>query len=124
MEDSCYTRKGNSFPIYGNDEWLGTLAMALNKDHGIRGQHHASHAEKQLIAYFVDGHVFLDEDKALHSRFKKEIAKEEFKISELASIHPSIPQMYQLQHDRKQLEDKLRDKDNRLLGDEYDEALI
>ncbi|KAJ5640755.1 hypothetical protein N7528_000380 [Penicillium herquei] len=84
-----------------------TLAVDASKDHGISGQYHASHAEKQLIAYFVDRHVFLDEEKALDSRFEKEIAKEKFKISELASIHPSIPQMYQLQHDRKQLELKL-----------------
>ncbi|OQD78794.1 hypothetical protein PENANT_c080G08542 [Penicillium antarcticum] len=101
-----------------------TLAVDASRDHGIRGQHYASHAEKQLIAYFLDRHVFLDEDKTLDSRFKKEIAEEKLKISELASIHPSIPQIYQLQHDRKQPEYELWDKDDRLLGDEYDEALV
>ncbi|KAJ5713715.1 uncharacterized protein N7483_010896 [Penicillium malachiteum] len=101
-----------------------SLAVDASKDHGIRGQYHASHAEKQLIAYFLDRHVFLDEDKTLDSRFEKEIVEEELKISELASIDPSIPRIYQLQHDRKQLKARLWDKDDRLLGDKYDEALV
>ena len=101
-----------------------TLAVDARKDHGIQGQFFASHAEKQLIAYFLDRHVFLEEDKKLDSRFDKEIADENLKISELESIYPSIPRLYQLQYDRKQLEFKLFDKDDRLLGDEYDEALV
>ncbi|KAJ5789120.1 uncharacterized protein N7518_006131 [Penicillium psychrosexuale] len=101
-----------------------TLAVDARKDHGIQGQFFASHAEKQLIAYFLDRHVFLEEDKKLDSRFDKEIADEKLKISELASIYPNIPRIYQLQYDRKQLEFELFDKDDRLLGGEYNEALV
>ncbi|KAJ5923536.1 hypothetical protein N7454_008781 [Penicillium verhagenii] len=100
-----------------------TLTVYASKDHGIRGQYNASHAEKQLITYFLDRHVFLDEDKTIDSLFEEEIAEEESKISELAYIHPSIPEIYRLQSDRKRLENELWDKDDRLLGDEYDEAL-
>lgn len=101
-----------------------TLTVDASKDHGIPGQHFASHAEKQLIAYFIDRHVFLDEDKTLDPRFKREIAEEISKIKELISIHPSVSQIDQLQDGRKELEKELWDKDDRLLGDEYDEALV
>jgi hypothetical protein len=39
------------------------LPENVKKDHGSRGQHYACHAEKQLIAYFVNNHAVLGEDK-------------------------------------------------------------
>jgi hypothetical protein len=38
------------------------LRADSEKDHGLRGQYYACHAEKQLIAYFVNNHVVLGED--------------------------------------------------------------
>ncbi|KAJ6105216.1 hypothetical protein N7523_010290 [Penicillium sp. IBT 18751x] len=101
-----------------------TLVVHTSKDQGIQGRFHASHAEKQLIAYFINRHVFLQEDKTANSRFKEEIADQESEIAKLASRYPSIPQIHQLQGDKKELERELWDKDDRLLGEEYDENLV
>ncbi|KAI9928886.1 hypothetical protein ASPWEDRAFT_24862 [Aspergillus wentii DTO 134E9] len=42
-------------------------------DQGIPGQYHACHAEKQLIAYFVDRHVFLPRDTVSDPELEAEI---------------------------------------------------
>lgn len=39
-----------------------TLASDIRKDQDIQGRHHTSHAEKQLVAYFVSKHCFLSEE--------------------------------------------------------------
>ncbi|KAH6972596.1 hypothetical protein EDB80DRAFT_900606 [Ilyonectria destructans] len=39
-----------------------SLPADNERDHGLRGQYYACHAEKQLIAYFVNTHVVLTED--------------------------------------------------------------
>jgi hypothetical protein len=43
-------------------------------DRGVRGQYNACHAEKQLVAYLVDRHVFLPQG----------LDKEDFEISNLS----------------------------------------
>lgn len=101
-----------------------TLFVHAAKDQGIQGQFQASHAEKQLIAYFLDRHVFLRQDKTLNPQFDEEIESQKSEISEMASRFPSIRQMYRLQEDRKKLVFELFDKDDKLLGDEYDEELV
>ncbi|KAJ5676434.1 hypothetical protein N7536_012606 [Penicillium majusculum] len=134
----CRPGKGPAFSFYSGDEWLGAFGMAFNqtaivghtlsvhaaKDQGIQGQFQASHAEKQLIAYFLDRHVFLRQDKTLNPQFDEEIESQKSEISEMASRFPSIRQMYRLQEDRKKLVFELFDKDDKLLGDEYDEELV
>jgi hypothetical protein len=101
-----------------------TLSAHAAKDQGIQGQFQASHAEKQLIAYFLDRHVFLQQDKTPNPQFDKEIDNQESKISEMASRFSSIRQMHRLQKDRKEVVFELWNKDDKLLGDEYDEEVV
>ncbi|KAJ5165925.1 hypothetical protein N7492_006221 [Penicillium capsulatum] len=100
------------------------LAVDAEKDRGVIGQFQASHAEKQLIAYFIDRHDFLPEDKALDPRFDIEIEKEELGISKLARQYPDIPQVDHLEGQREELKRLLWDKDDRILGDAYDEKEV
>lgn len=105
--------------IVGHD-----LAVDESKDHGIRGQHYASHSEKQLIAYFIDRHVFLPEEKTSDPRFQERIDDEKSEIAILASRYSSISKLFQLQDDMKTLDREIWDKDDRMLEDEYDEDLL
>ncbi|CRL30029.1 Ankyrin repeat-containing domain [Penicillium camemberti] len=101
-----------------------TLSAHAAKDQGIQGQFQASHAEKQLIAYFLDRHVFLQQDKTPNPQFDEEIDNQESKIEEMASRFSTIRQMHRLQKDREQVLFDLWNKDDRLLGDEYDEEAV
>lgn len=101
-----------------------TLSADPQKDWGVPGKFQASHAEKQLIAYFLDRHVFLPEDTILDSRFDKEITRLESEIEEMASENPTITRFYRLQQEKGKLDLELFDKDDRLLGEEYDERIV
>lgn len=105
--------------IVGHD-----LAVNGSKDHGIRGQYYASHAEKQLIAYFIDRHVFLPGDKMSDPRFQEQIDDEESEVAKLVSRYSSLSKLFQLQDDMETLDRELRNKDDRMLGDEDDEDLV
>lgn len=93
-------------------------------DQGIEGRFHASHAEKQLIAYFLDRHVFLPEDKSPDSRFDEEIEQLESEIKEMTYIHPAVNDLFHLRKDKKNLEHEFFVKDDPLPGEEYNEALV
>ncbi|KAL4982951.1 DYW family of nucleic acid deaminases-domain-containing protein [Aspergillus falconensis] len=82
--------------------YLADRVMKLS-DLGQPGRFYASHAEKQLIAYFIDRHVFLPEDK-----------NPKLEIHDMRDRHP----------ESEQLDRELLDKDDRMLGDEYDEELV
>ncbi|CAI7592048.1 unnamed protein product [Penicillium glandicola] len=101
-----------------------TLSADATKDQGIQGKFQASHAEKQLIAYFLDRHIFLPEEKTMNPRFDEEISNQQSEIAEMASRYTSIAQMNRLQEDRNGLERDLWDKDDKLLGDDYDEEVV
>ncbi|KAB8271049.1 DYW family of nucleic acid deaminases-domain-containing protein [Aspergillus minisclerotigenes] len=101
-----------------------TLSTDPRKDQRIPGQFQASHAEKQLIAYFLDRHVFLPEDHILDTRFDEEIARLDFEIEERADQYPIVTQFYQLQREKRELDLELSHKDDRLPGDEYNENIV
>lgn len=101
-----------------------TLTADLKKDQGIHGRFQASHAEKQLIAYFLDRHVFLPEDEVPDPRFEYAIESLEIEMDEIAFWYPSILQLYELQDEKTRLERELFNADERLLEEEYDEELI
>jgi hypothetical protein len=92
-------------------------------DQGQPGGFYASHAEKQLIAYFIDRHVFLPEDKTQNPQFYKEIERLEHEISDMVDS-PDVRKFYQLRKGKKELDLQPFDKDDCLLGDEYDEELV
>ncbi|CBF75199.1 hypothetical protein AN3871.2 [Aspergillus nidulans FGSC A4] len=93
-------------------------------DQGQPGKFYASHAEKQLIAYFIDRHVFLQEDKTQNPQFFKRIEHLEHEISVMVDRYPDVRKFDQLRKDKKELDLQLLDKDDRLLGNEYDEGLV
>lgn len=50
---------------------IGHTLVPDTRDNGIPGQYHACHAEKQLIAYFISRHVFLEpESRAPEKAFE------------------------------------------------------
>lgn len=100
------------------------MATDATKDHRILGQFNASYAKKQLIAYFLDRHVFLQEDIVLNPRFNEETENQESEISEIASRYSSIPEIYRLRQDRKELAKEIWNRDDKLLGNEYDEQVV
>ena len=61
---------GETIPLVSGKDWtsevngiakiIGHALVPDTKDRGIAGQFHACHAEKQLIAYFISKHVFLE----------------------------------------------------------------
>ena len=61
---------GKTIPLVSGEDWtseviriaeiIGHALIPDNKDNGKPGQYHACHAEKQLIAYFISKHVFLE----------------------------------------------------------------
>ncbi|KMU81611.1 hypothetical protein CISG_09224 [Coccidioides immitis RMSCC 3703] len=77
----------------------------------------------KLIAYFVDRHMFLPEDIVPKPRFDQEIERLESEKAVRASQYPTISQLYDLRNQKRALEFELFDKDDRLLGEEYDEDL-
>lgn len=100
------------------------LAANSKKDQGIPGQFQASHAEKQLIAYFLDRHVFLPEDTTLDPRFDAEIARLASEIIDMVTKHPVPKHLFLVEQEKRELELELFDKDDRLLGEEYDTELV
>ncbi|KAE8137470.1 hypothetical protein BDV38DRAFT_292916 [Aspergillus pseudotamarii] len=54
-------------------------------DQGKDGQYNACHAEKQLIAYFIDRHVFLPRDLELNSKLEERIDSVEDELHEFLS---------------------------------------
>lgn len=110
--------------ISGHAIVFHALSADSEKDQGVQGQFQASHAEKQLIAYFLDRHVFLPEEEIPYPHFGDKIARLETEIAEMASRYPSISQLNQLREEKGNLERDLFSKDDRLLGEDYDEGLV
>lgn len=100
---------------------VGYKLQSHSFDRGVRGQYYASHAEKQLIAYFVDRHVFMSEDKRPDPSFDAEIEKLKARIEEKTF---AIAQLGRLQEERQEVELELDNQDNISLGDAYDEKLV
>lgn len=61
---------GETVPLVSGKDWTSEVIRIANiighalvpdsRDNGVLGQFHACHAEKQLIAYFISKHVFLE----------------------------------------------------------------
>ncbi|KAM0798340.1 hypothetical protein BDR22DRAFT_859787, partial [Usnea florida] len=69
---------GQTVPLVSGKDWTSEVVRIANiighalvpdsKDHGNPGQFHACHAEKQLIAYFISKHVFLEPESRAPKR--------------------------------------------------------
>lgn len=99
-----------------------TLSVDPRKDRGVPGRFQASHAEKQLIAYFVDRHCFLPEDKVPNPRLDRQIEDLESQVAAKGSQYPTISQFYNLLHIKQILERQLS-MENSPSRENYDKVL-
>jgi hypothetical protein len=127
LEDSCTTVSGKDWTerVFQIAAAVGhTLDVDVEKDQGTPGKFNASHAEKQLIAYFLDRHVFLPEDTTLDPRFDEEVDRLKDDIAEMTSQYPIVDQFYGLQKRRRELHRELLNQDDTFLGEDYDKVLV
>lgn len=90
------------------------------KDQGQEGRYNACHAEKQLIAYFIDRHVLLPRDGLPDSKLEGDIEQVEDKLDALLSNTETGRQVTLLRERQKKLDHELFDGDEKLVG-KYDE---
>ncbi len=93
-------------------------------DQGKPGQYFASHAEKKLIAYFIDKHVFMPRDREPNQDLDDSILKVRKSLVEERYSSVAWVKVYDLEERKEELDSLLSDADDRLLGDEYDEQEV
>ena len=93
-------------------------------DQGIPGQYFASHAEKKLIAYFMDRHVFLPQDKEPDQNLEDSILEVEDSLIEGRRSSSAWAKVCDLEERRAELNLQLFEADDRLLGESYDEQEV
>ena len=89
-------------------------------DRGKDGRYNACHAEKQLIAYFIDRHVFLPRDGESDSELDDEIERVEDRLEQCLSRSEIGREVASHRQKKKDLEDELFDGDEKLVG-KYDQ---
>ncbi|KAJ5873681.1 uncharacterized protein N7473_013146 [Penicillium subrubescens] len=102
--------------VFYISEVVGHLLPCHNYDQGRDGQCNACHAEKQLIAYFIDRHVFLPRDGQPDSELETEIELNDDKLEEFLSTTQTGRQVTSLRKRKKDLENELFDGDEKLVG--------
>lgn len=90
-------------------------------DHGKPGQHFASHAEKKLIAYFLDKHIFMPQDNELNRILENLILDVNDSLDDGKRSSTVWANVRDLEERKAKLDLQLFDADDRLLGDAYDE---
>ncbi|KAF3028194.1 hypothetical protein E8E15_009743 [Penicillium rubens] len=90
------------------------------KDQGKDGQYNACHAEKQLIAYFIDRHVFLPRDGLPCSELEEKIKLKEDEIQEISLRTEIGRRVTSLRNRKEDLKEEFLDWDEKLVG-KYDE---
>ncbi|KAI9859999.1 MAG: hypothetical protein M1813_006346 [Trichoglossum hirsutum] len=94
------------------------------RDHGSPGRFHASHAEKQLIAYFIDRHVFLPRDRVPKAELEASITRVEDQLMDRSCSSVLIRQLRGLERAKEEFDRELLNEDDTLLEDEYDEKRV
>ncbi|OKO98094.1 hypothetical protein PENSUB_9530 [Penicillium subrubescens] len=102
--------------VFYISEVVGHIFPRDNYDQGRDGQYNACHAEKQLIAYFIDRHVFLPRDGQPDSELETEIELNDDKLEEFLSTTQTGRQVTSLRKRKKDLENELFDGDEKLVG--------
>ncbi|KAF2802854.1 uncharacterized protein BDZ99DRAFT_400850 [Mytilinidion resinicola] len=90
-------------------------------DQGKPGKYFASHAEKKLIAYFIDRHVFMPQDGKPDLKLEDSILEVEDSLAEGKHSSVAWAKVYDLEERKVQLDGQLFEADDRLLDDSYDE---
>ncbi|KAJ5748901.1 uncharacterized protein N7511_010597 [Penicillium nucicola] len=102
--------------VFYISEVVGHLLPFDNHDQGRDGQYNACHAEKQLIAYFIDRHVFLPRDTLPDSELETEIELNDDELEEFLLTTQTGRQVTSLRNRKKDLEYELFDGDEKLVG--------
>ncbi|QMW46793.1 hypothetical protein G4B11_010248 [Aspergillus flavus] len=85
-------------------------------DQGKDGRYNACHAEKQLIAYFIDRHVFLPRDADPDSELEKRIECIEDELQEFLSGTEIGRKVASLRKRKEDLKHQIFDGDEKLVG--------
>ena len=93
-------------------------------DQGKPGQYFASHAEKKLIAYFIDRHVFMPQDREPDQKLEDSILAAEYSLAEGKHSSVAWAKVCDLEERKVKLDRQLFDADDRLLGNSYDEQEV
>ncbi|KAL8832503.1 MAG: hypothetical protein Q9191_000230 [Dirinaria sp. TL-2023a] len=93
-------------------------------DQDIPEQYFASHAEKKLIAYFMNRHVFLSQDKESDQNLKDSILEVEDSLIEGKRSSSAWAKVCDLGDRRAELNLQLFEADDRLLDEYYDEQEV
>lgn len=97
-------------------EVTGHLLPSHTYDRGKDGRYNACHAEKQLIAYFIDRHVFLPRDSLPDSELEGEIEWVEDELEKFLSDSEIGREVTSIRKKKKDLERELFDGDEKLVG--------
>ncbi|KAJ9300094.1 hypothetical protein DTO271G3_2211 [Paecilomyces variotii] len=97
-----------------------TLTSNDRLDQGRPGRYNACHAEKQLIADFISRHIFLPRDTELELELEAKIKSMEDQCVALFLLDASVRDLALLRRTHKDLQIKLFDADDVMVG--YDES--
>jgi hypothetical protein len=89
-------------------------------DQGRPGQFYACHAEKKLIAYFIDRHLFLPRDRERDLALEDLIQEAENSLAEMRYSCVVCKKVQDLEEKKKALGRELFEADDRLLKDAFD----
>ncbi|KAL7944143.1 DYW family of nucleic acid deaminases domain-containing protein [Trichoderma barbatum] len=93
-------------------------------DQGKLGQYFASHAEKKLIAYFLDKHIFMPKDREPDQMLEDSIVEVENSLKEGSHSSIAWARVCDLEESKEELDRQLFNSDDRLLGEFYDEQEV
>ncbi|KAL4961384.1 uncharacterized protein BDV14DRAFT_180608 [Aspergillus stella-maris] len=102
--------------VFYISEIAGHLLPSHDYDQDKDGRYSACHAEKQLIAYFIDRHVFLPRDGLPNSEMEEKIECVEDELQRYRSDTKFGRKVTSLRKRKKDLEHELFDGDEKLIG--------
>jgi len=100
------------------------LSQDSERDRGYPGRFFASHAEKQLIAYFIDRHVFLPQERVPTQEIQAGIRDVDDQLLKIYWSSSTVRHLRKLENEQNRLDCELWNADEGLLGDEYDEGKV
>ncbi|QYT00594.1 Ankyrin repeat protein [Trichoderma simmonsii] len=110
--------------VYYIASTIGHRFEQTSRDQGKPGQFYACHAEKKLIAYFLDKHVFLPKDRQPDQTLEDSILEVETSLQEGKHLSIVWANLCALEEKKINLDRQLFRVDDRLLGDSYDEQEV
>ena len=102
--------------VFYISEAVGHVLASHGYDRDKNGQYNACHAEKQLIAYFIDRHVFLPRDLDPNSKLEERIECVEDELQKFLSGTEIGPKVTSLEKRKKDINHELFDGDEKLVG--------